>query len=294
MSLLTSFFRDNENSPRFSYNGGGVTAMQKEPGTWRVLPISLVAQIKYGDVWVYQEGEEPYVIGAGEAICIPAGVHHKIDNHWEGINSSRWCHMNVFILGSVDMMTLVDIPRIFSGKTAQLIGDINEELTAIYSLEQPEFKHILRQQMLGYQLAEIVVGASKANAQAQRLLPYLERLSPVLNYIQENLMHPLSREELANQVFLSPSRFYALFKEAFGISPTDYIQGARMQQAQRLLLNAGLSVHDVAESCGYPNAFHFSRLFKKRFGMSPLQYRRSIGWGWHADRAGQEWESETA
>lgn len=252
--------------------------MQKESGLWRTMPFSVVAQIKYGEVWISRDDDKAsYMLQAGDAVCLAPGIRHKIDNQWDGINVSRWCHINVFILGAVDIMNLIDIPPVFRGETAQLIGDINEEMAALSSMEKPEFRHLMRKQMLGYQLAEVIVSAGSTNLHAQRLLPHLERISPVLSYIHENMTHPMSREELAHLIYLSPSRFYALFKDALGISPTDYIQSVRMQQAQRMLLNSGLNVHDIAASCGYPNAFHFSRLFKKRFGASPLQYRKNVG-----------------
>jgi AraC-like DNA-binding protein len=277
MEIEATFVRDIANSPRFEYSGGGVIAMHPRQGTWRTLPVSLVAQIEQGHVWVYRAGEDPYEVKAGEVCCLPPGVPHKIDNLWQGTNLSRWSHFNIFTMGSVDLMTLVDTPQVLTGKIAEKIGNLNEEMAILFSLEKPEFRHLMQRQMLGFQLMDIVFSASRANVQAQRLLPYMERLSPVLTYMHDNMLNPMTREELANLVNLSPTRFYALFKEAVGVSPTDYIQNVRMQQAQRLLLNSGVSVHDIARSCGYPNAFYFSRLFKRRFGISPLQYRKNIG-----------------
>jgi AraC-like DNA-binding protein len=165
---------------------------------------------------------------------------------------------------------------ILTGNTALEAGDVCEELDRLYNLEQPAMAAMMRRQSQGYRLAELVVSASSMEPKTQRLLPYLERLSPVLAYIHENLAQPLTREELAAVLHLSPSRFYVLFKEALGVSPTEYLQALRIQHAQRLLLNSDLSVSEIGAGSGYPDEFHFSRLFRRRCGISPLQYRKSI------------------
>ncbi len=68
------------------------------------------------------------------------------------------------------------------------------------------------------------------------------------------------------------------FKEETGMTPLEYLTNMRMNYAQGLLLQETyVSVVDVAEKCGYGDSFYFSRLFKKKFGVSPLKYRRDFG-----------------
>ena len=81
-------------------------------------------------------------------------------------------------------------------------------------------------------------------------------------------------EALAAECFLSERRFRDLFRERTGVTPKQYIINARMEKACVMLQSTGLSVAAVAESCGYPDGFYFSRLFSSVHGKSPLRYRR--------------------
>jgi AraC-like DNA-binding protein len=271
-----TFPRDIEGSLRIEYDSGDVTEMTTGHTTgWRTLPFLLTTQPIGQGTLVQRADRGKYSLKSGDTFCLPAGIHHRID-YLGDIGVSRWSHVNIFILGSIDITALIEIPDFFVGEVAHRIGDIDEELASLHRMDAPELHHIIRRQTLGYQLAETIVAASTINPQTQRLLPYWERLAPVLTYIQENLGQSLSREELANKIHLSPSRFFVLFKEALGISPSDYIQNLRLQQAQRLLMNSLLGIGEIAARCGYPDAFHFSRLFRKRFGISPIQYRKQI------------------
>ncbi len=102
-----------------------------------------------------------------------------------------------------------------------------------------------------------------------------QRLAPVLKFITENAGADLRLPILAARAHLSPSRFHAVFRAATGVSPSAYLQGLRLKNAQALLLHGHGSVKEIAARVGFPDVFHFSRLFKKRCGMSPSDYRRS-------------------
>jgi len=54
----------------------------------------------------------------------------------------------------------------------------------------------------------------------------------------------------------------------------NYINTIRIQKAQNLLLETSLNLQKIAEMCGYENDFYFSRIFKKKVGLSPSQFRK--------------------
>jgi AraC-like DNA-binding protein len=275
MQYNGEFLRHIENTIRFVYYTGDITPMVPGQSTqWRVLPSLVVAQLLNGGALLSVAGEEVRRFQPRDVLCIPPGVRHRIDNAAPEI--SRWSHFNIYILGAVDITALVDLPRILSGESAERIGDINQELAGLNGLPAPELRHLMRRQALGYSLAELLLEAGATHPHAREHWPHLERLAPVLTYIHENISRPLTREELARQIHLSPSRFYALFNEAMGLSPSDYLQNLRLQHAQHLLLNSGAGVAEIAAASGYTDAFHFSRLFRRQFGASPLQYRKQV------------------
>ena len=69
-----------------------------------------------------------------------------------------------------------------------------------------------------------------------------------------------------------------LFKKEMGRSPLEYLTDLRMNRARELLLDGTrkLPIAEVAEACGFSDALYFSRVFKKRFGSSPTQFRQGV------------------
>lgn len=80
--------------------------------------------------------------------------------------------------------------------------------------------------------------------------------------------------ELASELGTNPNKLQASFKSAFGITMADYCLERRMREAQQLLLEAKLSVAEVAERVGYAHQSNFAAVFSRHLGMSPREYRR--------------------
>jgi AraC family transcriptional regulator of arabinose operon len=102
-------------------------------------------------------------------------------------------------------------------------------------------------------------------------------LEPTFAYLVENLHVPLTLADMAAHAGLSPSQFSHLFKQQTGHSPLAYFIHLKMQHACSLLAMSPLSVKEVAQDVGYEDGYYFSRLFKKTIGVSPRQYRRTVG-----------------
>ncbi|MFF8970083.1 helix-turn-helix domain-containing protein [Streptomyces sp. NPDC014995] len=87
---------------------------------------------------------------------------------------------------------------------------------------------------------------------------------------------PHTVRSLAEEVALSPSRFAHLFTEQVGHSPMRALREARLRHAARLLEGTGLSVERVAAASGFASPFHFTRVFRARYGRPPGAYRDGI------------------
>lgn len=73
-------------------------------------------------------------------------------------------------------------------------------------------------------------------------------------------------------VHMGKSQFYFYYEHFFGIPPKADLLNARMERAKNLLTNEALQIQRVAELCGFFNASHFTRQFKRRFGCAPCKY----------------------
>jgi AraC family transcriptional regulator of arabinose operon len=81
-------------------------------------------------------------------------------------------------------------------------------------------------------------------------------------------------KELAKAANLSTSHFSAEFKRLVGVSPVEYLIRNRMRMARYMLEDRNRSISQVAFALGYYDIFHFSKQFKKRFGIPPTRMRR--------------------
>ncbi|MDF2962267.1 MAG: hypothetical protein K0S39_4002 [Paenibacillus sp.] len=86
----------------------------------------------------------------------------------------------------------------------------------------------------------------------------------------------LSLQELAAKLGISASQLTRRFQAAYGISPVHYVIKVRLSKAQLLLAETNDTLDAVSESCGFQNAFYFSRVFTKHMQISPSAFRRTF------------------
>ncbi|MDF9841688.1 MULTISPECIES: response regulator [unclassified Paenibacillus] len=96
----------------------------------------------------------------------------------------------------------------------------------------------------------------------------------VLDYINESFTEDLLLSEVARNFRLSIGYASALVKRETGSTYTEYVAAKRLQLARQLLADPELSVHEIVQRTGYKDYFHFNKLFKKHFGVTPSKYRK--------------------
>ncbi|CAG7625678.1 helix-turn-helix domain-containing protein [Paenibacillus allorhizosphaerae] len=99
--------------------------------------------------------------------------------------------------------------------------------------------------------------------------------SKLKSYLHTCVDKPVTLRELANTVHLTPNYLCRLFKEYLGETPMGYLQRLRLQEARRLLTHTDLPVSVISEKLCYEEPSYFARLFRKRYGISPTDYRRA-------------------
>ncbi len=102
-------------------------------------------------------------------------------------------------------------------------------------------------------------------------LPMIERSK---EYIHENFKKELELAEIARHAFLSPYHFSRLFRHYTAFSPHRYLLEVRLSHAVTLLLNTSLAVTEIGFDSGFNSLDHFIATFTRRYGTSPLQFRR--------------------
>jgi AraC-like DNA-binding protein len=114
-----------------------------------------------------------------------------------------------------------------------------------------------------------------ALVQEHSLGKYSSAVRKVLNTVEFNLREEWSLNTLSNICHIDPSNLAHQFKRELGVSITQYINFRRMEMAKRLL-GSGLYIQEIADQCGFFDVNYFTRLFKRQFGLSPRDYRKSV------------------
>ena len=101
--------------------------------------------------------------------------------------------------------------------------------------------------------------------------------SEMLYDFRQKLLNTYSEKwtvrRMANELNLSDSYFSIQYRKLFDLSPIDDLIEIRLQAARSMLRNTVMSVHQISVECGFQSEYYFSKLFKKRMGISPTTYR---------------------
>ena len=95
-------------------------------------------------------------------------------------------------------------------------------------------------------------------------------------YVKENYREALPLEKAARMAGMDRYKFCKAFKERFGEGYISYLNSIRVEKAAELLVNFDLSVTDISSFTGFGCIDHFIRIFKKKYGVSPGEYRKKL------------------
>lgn len=208
-----------------------------------------------------------------------------------------YIHFTARLQTGIDILSIFkcnyQAPAAENSITSQLFDRLlqlnpNRELVE-YNANRPIYKQVLDRAVSLDQQAS-VSGLLETNAMIRRILAVffrdyshpqmndtvegLKRFEDVLEYIRENLDTPITIQKLAEIADLNPTYFSNIFSKLMRISPIQFINKRRIEEAQKLLLVTDETLYQIAQKIGFTDEYYFSRIFKKIVGISPNQYRK--------------------
>lgn len=101
------------------------------------------------------------------------------------------------------------------------------------------------------------------------------RLNEILAFVENQLANPaLKREMICENCSISTSSLDRLFRKHLKVTVNEYINTKRLEQVTNLLETPGLRINEIAGATGFASAIHMNWLFRKKFGITPSQYRK--------------------
>ena len=112
------------------------------------------------------------------------------------------------------------------------------------------------------------VAAPEGTAPVQNLL-----ILRAIEYIEKNYASKFTLKDAAGALYISPNYLSELFKKTTGQNFSDYLNDVRMERSRVYLADVSRKIGDVSTLVGFADARYFSSAFRKKFGMTPLDYR---------------------
>jgi len=228
-------------------------------------------------------GDERLSVEKGDLFIIPIGTRHVYRPASEASKDELIVYNCLFAKEVPDMLTPL-FP--LGAKMERLLGGdaqpyrrykdrhnearkCMESLYAEYRTRAPGFEAVLSGLLI-----QLLISLYRAELNLKENPPQLAALGPVLQYLEEHYNEPVRLAELAGMLHVSGSHLQRLLKQATGQSLTEYLQNLRIDKSLEMLTRTRLTVKEIAHRAGYHDLKFFHRLFLKKTGKTPSEYRR--------------------
>ena len=185
----------------------------------------------------------------------------------------NWTHNDVSIEPLLEKYG-IPVGEVFYPANPSFIGDLFRRIKREFYSDNLHREHLLdsyMEELLIRLSRSIRLGSASAVVNSNEAKQLEELRWQLLSKPEKNR----TVEEMAKEISLSQSRFHAVYKAMFGISPIKDLILAKVEQAKSmLLLDRDATLNSVAEKLGYKNQYHFIRQFKSVTGVTPGIYRK--------------------
>jgi len=225
-----------------------------------------------GEGWL-RIGDKEYYPKPGQLFFMPAGIQQSYSVISKNTFTKYWCHFTAKI-GDQSIFDILKVPYFIDVPDREKLESIFRDLLDSYTSEAFHSSLLLNASILrliSYYLDNTVledVKISQSNT--------VEKLSQIIDYIEQNLTGNITVKELAVIAHLQPNYFIRLFKKHMGTSPIQYINRKRIEKAKRLLAATDLTLTEICAEIGTGDIYYLSKLFKEHTGFSPTAYRQMI------------------
>ncbi|MCP8968266.1 helix-turn-helix transcriptional regulator [Ectobacillus ponti] len=272
--------------PVFITGGRGVFQKGKKH-FHRVYTVYDMLYVQHGTLFM-REGEEEFAVGAGGYLILKPGLEHHGFRPCEEDTHYFWLHFTGME---------ADVPaKEHLQWTDILVKTETFTEPAQYLLRIPQYGRLQNRES-GERLMEELLGLNEAISVEEKLQQPLQFYKLLLFLQKEALAIPSAAEKVTEQVVTYIKKHYAdniqiadmaeelhyhadylarCMQKTMGISPLQYMNEVRLAQAKKLLAGTSAKVKEIAKLVGVQDEAYFSRLFRKREGMSAQEYRRAV------------------
>lgn len=280
MEQQNGILRDNFN-PTFLFSWKGIrTEDEKNYHSHEHLEICYIQS----GIGRYRINDEIYDVQEGDLIVINAGVFHQALVKTGGPTVEFFVGLTDISLGDLE-------PNQFPLKNGCPVihtsGELKLRISRLcVSMEaEKEFCRLGRYYMMKTYAVQMLLFLIRDQEQPREVKPVSQYsfesvnrkyvVEKIIDYFEDHYEEKISLDQIASNMYLSPFYVSKIFKAETGDTPIHYLIDIRLEKAKELLeRDRQISIQEAAAKVGYDDAYHFSKLFKKKFGVSPSAVRR--------------------
>lgn len=240
-----------------------------------------ITYVVAGSIWHQLNGKRVQ-IEAGEAIYINAKQLHLIQSddqdcelyclifHPALLSASNYISKK-YVLPIVENEKLDYFFLKESDATQKIALDAIKKIKALEEKPAFEIKALQELHKLWAALYDVLPKAKPNEVETNEDLHRVQRM---LAYIHKNFNREISLEDICNAGQVGKTKGTKVFDQYLHMTPVEYLINYRLEIASRMLKETNDSVTDIAFLTGFSESSYFARIFRKRVGCSPLEYRR--------------------
>lgn len=160
-----------------------------------------------------------------------------------------------------------------SDPDGSLLGKL---IPLIQAIQQHTLTSNMLAQGLLLQILHDVANHNPVDGTAKQTAKINAKMVKICNYIKENYSTTIRLDTLSEMTGLSRNYIIRQFRKCYGMTPSDYLATIRIEKAKQLALETDLSISEIANRVGYTELHSFSRMFKKRMGISLSQFNATL------------------
>lgn len=211
----------------------------------------------------FEFGKNKVYTKAGDILIMPYGLNYK--NRLLSLDTEYY-QIDFLVFDQGKPFSVVDTPTVLSPPFSENVYGFFSNIYARYHSAQigseiETIGGILN--LMSFIRRHEIFGADKAGSK--------NPLAQATEFINNNYEKNFSIAELAKNLFVSVSSLEKNFKEVLGVTPTEYRNNVRIEKAKQFLVS-GYTIETVAAKTGFSDRYYFSKIFKRRTGVSPATF----------------------
>lgn len=235
-------------------------------------------------VYTVRFGDQEYTMRSNEMMFIHKSIGVEYEKSGEPDSGYILDYMMFFLNEKIldEFLKFAGLKPIYpvNDVVPVTVFPINDRIGSYIESLKPYFEKPdeVKEGLVRVKLMELLFHMADSNERFlfQLMQPISKDKGSIAKVMEENIMNPVSLNDLAYLSGRSLATFKRDFQAIYNTSPLKWLRNRRLDKAKELLAETALSVTDVCFSTGFENIAHFSKVFKEKFGLPPSEFRQQL------------------